>query len=416
MTTIPESIHPTPSRFACRLPKLGMLLLSVMNLSAGCVGLRQYNREPNEYLRTVRSPDSKAEADLCIVEFDDEGEFWDHRQLAAALSLIQKRNAESPRGIVVPIYIHGWKNNADWSREDGDLRIIAADLALSASKLASSSQPHPQRVVGIYIGWRGDTVNGGWLKQLTFWNRLMAADRVASINLKESLVKIMLTAKQKPNSKVIMYGHSMGGRILFNAMSTSLVNMSINPNSDSQVLPVDLVLMANPAVRAVDVARFVDLLKRYRVALMVKGPDGSDVPAHGPLIASITSEADTATSRAFPFGQSLVRPFRAYREDSPPGRPSQGYLAAHTDGHTDLLLSHRATLVDGKVELTPVPDRYNDTPYWVIRVPKEICRNHGDIANPRMNELVEMLLHMRDAYTSTNWPRLKTDPFPDPPP
>ena len=60
-----------------------------------------------------------------------------------------------------------------------------------------------------------------------------------------------------------------------------------------------------------------------------------------------------------------------------------------------------------------MPDRCNDTPYWVIRVPKEICRNHGDIGNPRMNELVEMLLHMRDAYTSTNWPRLKTDPFPD---
>ena len=219
----------------------------------------------------------------------------------------------------------------------------------------------------------------------------------------------MLAAKQNPDSKVVMYGHSMGGRILFNAMSTSLVNMSINRDSESQALPVDLVIMANPAVRAVDVARFVDLLKRYRVKLMVKDSDGSEVPAEGPLIASITSEADTATSHAFPFGQSLVRPFRAYREDSEPGRPSQGYLAAHTDGHTDLLLSHRAAIVNGKVELTPVPDRDNDTPYWVIRVPKEICRNHSDIDNPRMNELVEMLLHMREAYTATNWPRLKAD-------
>lgn len=65
-----------------------------------------------------------------------------------------------------------------------------------------------------------------------------------------------------------------------------------------------------------------------------------------------------------------------------------------------------------KSQTVPVPDRCNDTPYWVIRVPKEICRNHGEIGNPHMNVLVEMLLRMRDAYTFTNWPRLKADTVP----
>ena len=384
-------------------------LFLLLALASGCIGLRQYNLKPDEYLRTVRDPDSGAEADLCIIEFDDEGEFWDNRQLVDTLRLIHKRNAESPNGIVVPIFIHGWKNNADWLREDGDLRTIAADLARSAGMLSAPDQPTPRRVVGVYIGWRGDTTKGSLLKQVTFWNRLLASDRVASINLKETLVKVMLTAKQRPDSKVVMYGHSMGGSILFNAMAASLVNMSLDRTKESQALPVDLVIMANPAVRAVDVARFVDMLKRHDVKLMAKGPDGAEVPAEGPMIASITSEADTATARAFPFGQSLVRLFRAYRKNDTPDRPSQGYLASHTDGHTDLLLSHRAAIVNGKVELSPVPNRYNDTPYWVIRVPKEICRDHGDINNPRMNELVELLLHMREAYTAANWPRLKAE-------
>ncbi|HMP83429.1 MAG TPA: hypothetical protein PKA41_12075, partial [Verrucomicrobiota bacterium] len=361
--------------------------------TAGCVGLRQYNQTPEEYMRVLHDEATGAEADLCIIEFDDEGEFWDNRQLVDTLKLIHRRNSESTHGIVVPVFIHGWKNNADWSREDGDLRRIADEVKASAVRLASPENPTPRRVVAVFIGWRGDALKGAWLKEPTFWNRLLAADRVASsINMKEALTKIMLTAKQRPDSKVIMYGHSMGGRILFNAMAMSLINVSVSREAKNLVLPVDLVIMANPAVRAVDVARFVDMMKRHDVRLVMDN-DGDDMtPVNGPLIASVTSEADGATRRAFPFGQSFVRMFRSYREDESPVRPSQGWLAAHTDGHTDMLLSHRASVVDGQVRIEPVPDRYNDTPYWVIRTTAEICANHGDINNPRMNELMMQLL------------------------
>jgi pimeloyl-ACP methyl ester carboxylesterase len=363
--------------------------------------MRHYNRTPEEYLRILHDEQTGAEADLCIIEFDDEGEFWDNRQLVDTLTLIHRRNAESSHGIVVPVFIHGWKNNADWSREDGDLRQIAAEVMASAIRSAAPQNPMPRRVVAVFIGWRGDVLKGAWLKEPTFWNRLLASDRVASsINLKESLTKIILTAKQRSDSKVIMYGHSMGGRIVFNAMATSLIDMSINREAENPVLPVDLVIMANPAVRAVDVARFVDMLKRHDVQLVMRTDGNSMTPVEGPLIVSVTSEADGATKRAFPFGQSFVRLFRSYRKNDAPGRPEQAWLAAHTDGHTDMLLSHRASVVDGQVRIEPVPDRYNDTPYWVIRTTAEICAHHSDINNPRMNELILQLLALRNAYTA----------------
>lgn len=406
-------MNPTNKKFVqtpgARMKGLFALAVCVMAIyfaGRSCVTPRQYNTSRGEYLRTVRDPETGAEADLCIIEFDDEGTFWDVRQLTDTLELIRRRNSESVNGIVVPVFIHGWKHNADWSRTAGNLRRISQDITRSAAQMQMPENPTHRRVVGVYIGWRGDAMSGRFIQELTFWNRLLTADRVASINMKETLSRIMMAAKEHSGSKVVMYGHSMGGHILFQSMSSALINRSFNSQAASQGLPVDAVIMANPAVRAADVARFVDLLKRYDIQLIVNTADGTTTPANGPLIASITSEVDSATKRAFPFGQSFVRLFRAYREDAQAGTPSQDYLAAHTDGHTDFLLSHRAEIVDGKVVLTAIPNRYNDTPYWVIRVTEDICRSHGDISNPRMNELIEMLLRMRDAYSASNWPQL----------
>ena len=332
-----------------------------------------------------------------------------------AVALIHRRNREHPNGIVVPVFIHGWKNNADWSREHGDLQRIAREIAASAGRFHASADPgHPGRVVGVYIGWRGDISKEPFSREVSFWNRLLAADRVASLNLKETLHAVMHTAKMQPDAKVIMYGHSMGGRILFNAMAEELIKGSTGSGVARAALPVDLVVLANPANRAVDVARFIDVLKRYQVQLVVDGADGRVQPVAGPLIASITSESDSATKRAFPFGQWFVRIFRSYRKDAPPGEPSQGWLASHTDGHTDFLLSHRAAIEDSRVVLRDVEGRYNDTPYWVIRVTPDICANHGDIANPRLNELIQQLLDLRETYTVGFRPRLASTPPPLP--
>lgn len=88
------------SRMRFGLLKIGVGAVALV-LVSGCVGMRQYNVAQHEYLREVRDKTSGATADLCVIEFDDEGEIWDRRQLVDTLALIDRRNAESPGGIVL---------------------------------------------------------------------------------------------------------------------------------------------------------------------------------------------------------------------------------------------------------------------------------------------------------------------------
>lgn len=384
----------------------GLLPLLLLVLT-GCVGLKQYNPTPETYLRRVSDPATGASADLCLLEFDDEGAFWDPDQLRDTVELIRRRNAEYDDGVLVAVFIHGWKSNGEWNERNTYLRRVAQGLEKAAAERLHRSDGFPRHVVGVYIAWRGDVTRGPVLRELSFWNRLFAADRVASLNLKESLHLITQAAKQRENSRVIMYGHSMGGRILFNTLSASLITQSMAGSGPGSLAAVDLVVLVNPAVRAVQVERFVDLLQRYQVRVVEDAPEGGTRVVDVPLIASITSEADWATRVAFPAGQSVVRPFRAYRGDMAPGKPSQGFLASHTDGHTPYLVSHTARVVEGRVQLEPVPEAANQTPCWVIRTTREICQGHADISNPYLDDLIEMLLERRSALRPELNPRLE---------
>ena len=88
----------------------------------GCVSNQLYNASPDEYIIAVRGADEEGVGvDLAIIEFDDFGMLWLPEQLERAISLIDRRNAESDRGIIVVTYTHGWQNNADPSREKNDL-------------------------------------------------------------------------------------------------------------------------------------------------------------------------------------------------------------------------------------------------------------------------------------------------------
>jgi hypothetical protein len=317
--------------------------------------------------------------------------------------LIDEQSRDSTNGVLVVVYVHGWKHNADWSREKGNLRIFADQLVTTAAGLGQAGKLSCDRVVGIYIGWRGDSMRGP-LRNLSFWNRRGAAERLASIHMRETLFRVIHAVKSRPQSKVVLYGHSMGGMVLGKTMGPSLATLLMLNGEAGTSLPVDLIVLANPAIDALTVQQFVGFLKRHGAELQLQEPDGTRRPARGPLMVSVTSEADTATGSSFPFGMTIRGWFNAYRTRENAAFPSQKYLALHTDGHVDALVSHVADVVDGRVMLKEIPNRYNDTPYWVVRVSKEICRNHGDIANPHLNQLLADLTRMREVYNSTLTP------------
>lgn len=116
------------------------------------------------------------------------------------------------------------------------------------------------------------------------------------------------------------------------------------------------------------------------------------------MIASITSEADGATGRAYPLGRTIASLGTSFRRDHEPGRPSQRYLATHALGHVDALTSHRAFVRDGEVVIEPISGAFNDTPFWVIQVSREISRDHGDVNNPVYGQLIEQLIALNQVY------------------
>jgi hypothetical protein len=95
-----QTPHETRPRRRWRLSFARLLVIFLVfvaigvALPFGCVGNRQFNIAPEDYLRVARTPGGLPYA-VAVVEFDDQGEPWDLAQLDAAVDVIQRLNAES---------------------------------------------------------------------------------------------------------------------------------------------------------------------------------------------------------------------------------------------------------------------------------------------------------------------------------
>jgi pimeloyl-ACP methyl ester carboxylesterase len=385
--------------------KLGSLLLVVVVmivigiLQQGCVAHKIYNPTPEMYLQTLKVEGQEGTTyDLAIIEFDDHGVFWDVQQLGAALDLIEQRNVETKRGILVIPFVHGWKNNADPSQTNGDLVKFRERLAGIAAEFSAAMGEEPDRVIGVYIGWRGKSTDLPLYNQVSFWSRRLTAERVASLNMREALLKIMAASHARPESKCFVVGHSMGGMIVAKTLAPSLTTLILSAGERGIQIPADFVLMLNPALDGLASWQLIDFLKRSNARLELRTTDGTTMPAPGPMIVSITSEADTATGIAYPLARSLSSMFTAFRSDHEEPQPSQRYLVTRAEGHVDYLVSHKAWIEDGKIILERVPNAFNNTPFWVVSVSKEISKNHGDTGNPLLSELTHRISAMNRLY------------------
>lgn len=117
--------------------------------------------------------------------------------------------------------------------------------------------------------------------------------------MRESLFRVIHEVKSRPQSKVVLYGHSMGGMVLGKTMGPSLATLLMLNGEAGTRLPVDLIVMANPGIDALTVHQFVDFLKRHGAELQLQEPDGTRRPAR----------------------DGLVRPFGWRRS---PGEPARG--------------------------------------------------------------------------------------------
>jgi len=238
--------------------RLAILLAAMVVIGAalpgGCVGNRMFNHAPEDYLRTFTT-EGGVPYGVVVVEFDDQGEPWDLGQLDAAVDLIRRLNESSEHGVVLLQFIHGWKSNA--SREaDSGARLAwfeerVAELAQRSGR-AANLPTTGRAVIGLYVGWRGRTYSLPILIDASFWNRRVAAHRVASIRLLEVLTRTANAANEDPDSKCILIGHSMGGLVLEKTLGPALVSGVLAAENQGGSLPLqyDLIVSANPSTDA----------------------------------------------------------------------------------------------------------------------------------------------------------------------
>lgn len=384
------------------------LALALAAIAFACVPNRIRHERPDEYLSQVHAEGHESlPADLAIIEFDDFGQFWKRDQLEDTLELIRTRNAEAERGVLVVVYAHGWMNDSNPSRKKGALETFRVSMADLAVELEAAGSPAPDRVVGVYIGWRGAVTRVPLLSQMSFWSRQDAAERMASYNMRETFFRLVKATKVRPESKVMLSGHSMGGMIVAKTLGPSLTTMLLASGEEGMPAFADMVVLMNPALDALSSYHLIEYLKRTETRVELRQADGTVRPAAGPVIAAITSEVDWVTKTAYPAGQVLGLSSAGVRHDEQPGQPSQWKLATRALGHVKELISHRAWVEDGEVRFERVPDSFNTTPYWVVQVSSDISSGHGDIHGPEFRELVRQLTLLNALYDaeSLTWLR-----------
>ena len=287
-------------------------------------------------------------------------------------------------------------------------------------------------------------------KSLTFWSRKDAAGREAGAPLLEAIDMISARARTLPappgmtlETKTILIGHSFGAFVIektvLQAMST--ISPEMASAQTSYITPsADLVVLLNSAAPAIYAKEFIEFLKWHSV--------GQDQP---PFVISVSSEGDWATKDLFPAGTILGSAFDVgdYRGENNYQGASEKSFFTHTPGHTDYLPSfdayptgslpsdefssdyanewifyrnlfptdfkkaqHSFLAWGGSFAKTddPAPAQiwqlkptrtadpnlipFNDTPYWLIRVPTSIIADHGDVWCPNSMNLLTSLIRL----------------------
>ncbi len=421
------------SSSAARLTQFLLLILC----TTGCTGNVQYR--PGAASVESHSADAGRNYDLAYVEFDEQGDFWDRDQLKRAVDLIH--GTSKP---LLVVYVHGWQNNA--SPDTNDVPQFHDVLA----KLARTPGVKPYQVVGVYLGWRGKQAYDPLLKILSFPNRKVAASRLGSSNtITEAIFRLVYEARHRPErSRTVLIGHSFGALVLERAVEQAMTGGLL---SNNPVIPADFILLVNSAAESIYTKEMRDMMVATLSFQTAKKcytlPGDSDcVYKDEARIISVTSATDRATGWAFPLGAGILNSGKLYRSYKTADGASEGQrqFFTSTPGHNKLLLDHeiaplqesipsghadtafdenlqnpqalpptvsdtQATPIfatggeeDGHGKVTPwnwwrlnyTGSADQRSPFWVVKVPKEILNGHGDIFNPNAVDMMVALFRL----------------------
>lgn len=362
---------------------------------------------------------------LGFVEIDDQGQMRDRKQMQALLdTLYQKAAKES---ILLTVFVHGWHHNArpGDSNIEGFKENLARISKIESQRAQELGRP-PRKIAGVYVGWRGESIDVPPFNYLTFWDRKATAQDVGYLGITELLVKLEEIANVRNSmtppikSRLVVIGHSFGGAVVFSATSQILASRFIDSRENKGFTDTakgfgDLVVLLNPAFEALRYSPFYDLAQARC----------SYFPEQLPRLAILTSEADDATGILFPMGRVFSTVFETHHdiernECNHPLSLDEGAADRNTVGHYEPLISHTLTpVVEGKnlqlanyqnmkhIWRTQTPGnatQYGATilthlnktnprnPYLNIRVDESIIADHNDVFNEKVMEFIRFLI------------------------
>jgi hypothetical protein len=303
-----------------------------------------------------RSEEERKDYDLLFIEFDDQG--WtqgtsaerkqgpDHmdRLLDKLAQLIADNRST---GISLVVFVHGWHHSAEANDDNvREFRSLLRDVSVIEGDAGR------RRVVGLYVGWRGDSLTTPGLNMLTFWDRKATAEKVAQGSVRELFSRLDTlrdrAAKEAPTDpkpvRMLAIGHSFGGLITFESLSGDFINGAVQ-HRDGRPVPDaagkcgnaagyflrvgDLVVVANPAFEGARYEALRAAAQRVRCI-----PDDQ-----WPVLITATSDADRATGVAFP----IARWFNTLFETDP---AQQREANVQTVGHNDRYTTHKLSVCD----------------------------------------------------------------------
>ncbi|MDD5580573.1 MAG: esterase [Methylobacter sp.] len=375
--------------------------------------LQQYNvGAPDEYM-------------LGFVEIDDQGQLRDRSQMKALINTLYQTAASD--SVLINVFVHGWHHNA----RPGDPNIESfkgslAKLSKVESNLSLTQKRPPRKIIGVYIGWRGESITIPVINGLTFWERKNTAQDGGYLGVTELLLSLEEIANVRNSvlppikSRLVVIGHSFGGAVVYSATSQILASRFVDSKAGKGYVDTakgfgDLVVLLNPAFEAIRYAPFYDLAQERC----------SYFNEQVPRLVILTSEADYATKLAFPAGRIFSTFFETHDtiERNACKRSltlDEGEADRTAVGHYMPLISHTLKPADeapaqkvanynnmkniwstqtrggstqfGETVLTHLDKTVPRNPYLNIRVDKELIAGHNDVFGGKITEFLRLLI------------------------
>ena len=294
-----------------------------------CVSRSAEDCSESSYFLLAEDESVDYEIPMGIIEFDDQGALHDRARKDALMG--QLRNLASESDLLIAVFAHGWKNNAEYNNGNlRDFKTFLRRLAVADRIACGVSSCASRRVVGVYLGWRGLSATWEPFRSLSFWNRKKRAHRVGQDGVTEILGELRKIDASTRNSKLVLIGHSFGGGLVYTATQQILQRDMAFPRqgSISRTL-ADLIVLVNPAFEAARMTAIREKSEKLRFG-----------QSQRPILAILTSRTDVATRLAFPVGRILSNLFTDYN----PARPDQGKLNRTAIGHYEPYQTHRLYL------------------------------------------------------------------------